>query len=89
MFLLLDVPADAEWLAASGDFVAVGQIVAVAGVPGARVDFAAPASGWLVRSEDGMAVSDVCGSCGAERIGSRHWVHCPDRALVPVEPVVD
>ena len=51
----LAVPADAELLAASGDGVEAGQVIArVAGEP--ATDIAAPVKGFLARTDDGFVV---------------------------------
>ena len=52
----LALPAGAERLAATGDIVSLGQVIARGEVDGATVDLTAPVAGFLVDGEDGLVV---------------------------------
>ncbi len=52
----LALPAGAERLAATGDIVSLGQVIARGEVDGATVDLTAPVAGFLVEGEDGLVV---------------------------------
>jgi DNA-directed RNA polymerase subunit beta' len=52
----LGVPKGAEQLAAAGDTVTAGQVIARSGSNGTTADVTAPVAGFLVKTSDGLAV---------------------------------
>ena len=52
----LGVPKGAEQLAAAGDTVALGQVIARSGKDGSTTEVTAPVAGFLVKTSDGLAV---------------------------------
>jgi DNA-directed RNA polymerase subunit beta' len=52
----LALPKGAEQLAAAGDTVALGQVIARGEADGATVDVTAPVAGFLVKEKDGLVV---------------------------------
>ena len=52
----LSVPKGSEQLAAAGDTVSAGQVIARSGTNGTAVDVTAPVGGFLVKTSDGLVV---------------------------------
>jgi DNA-directed RNA polymerase subunit beta' len=52
----LSVPKGSEQLAATGDTVSAGQVIARSGTNGTAVDVTAPVGGFLVKTSDGLVV---------------------------------
>ncbi len=52
----LAIPAKAEMLAAPGDMVELGQVLARSEVSGATTDVASPVKGFIVKEKDGLVV---------------------------------
>ncbi len=73
----LALPEGAEQLAAAGDVVTLGQVVARGEADGATVDVTAPVSGFLVKGDDGLVVR-------AEDVVEREYL-IPHNAKVLVE----
>jgi DNA-directed RNA polymerase subunit beta' len=73
----LALPKGAEQLAAPGDIVALGQVVARGEADGAAVDVTAPVAGFLVKEKDGLVVR-------AEDVVEREYL-IPHNAKILVE----
>src|SRR5688500_13454582 len=73
----LAVPKGAEQLAAPGDVVTLGQVIARGETDGATVDVTAPVGGFLVKGDDGLVVR-------AEDVVEREYL-IPHNAKVLVE----
>ena len=73
----LAVPKGAEQLAAAGDTVTLGQVIARGETDGAAVDVTAPVAGFLVKGDDGLVVR-------AEDVVEREYL-IPHNAKVLVE----
>jgi DNA-directed RNA polymerase subunit beta' len=73
----LAVPKGAEQLAAPGDVVTLGQVIARGESDGATVDVTAPVGGFLVKGDDGLVVR-------AEDVVEREYL-IPHNAKVLVE----
>ena len=73
----LGVPKGAEQLAAPGDTVTLGQVIARGEVDGAQVDITSPVAGFLVKAKDGLVVR-------AEDVVEREYL-IPHNAKVLVE----
>ncbi len=52
----LAIPAKSEMLAAPGDMVELGQVLARSGADGATTEVASPVKGFLVKEKDGLVV---------------------------------
>ena len=73
----LALPKGAEQLAAAGDVVTLGQVIARGETDGATVDVTAPVAGFLVKGDDGLVVR-------AEDVVEREYL-IPHNAKVLVE----
>ena len=73
----LALPKGAEQLAAAGDTVTLGQVIARGETDGATVDVTAPVAGFLVKGDDGLVVR-------AEDVVEREYL-IPHNAKVLVE----
>ena len=73
----LALPAGAEMLAAPGDAVSLGQVVARTEADGATTDVTAPVAGFLVKGDDGIVVR-------AEDVVEREYL-IPHNAKILVE----
>ena len=77
----LPLPKGAEQLAAPGDVVALGQVIARGETDGASVDVTAPVAGFLVKEKDGLVVR-------AEDVVEREYL-IPHNAKLLVENGVE